>query len=214
MSFNIGAQVPRRGNAFSRSIGRLFLRLMGWRMEGSIPDLPKMVMIGAPHTTNMDGVIALSTLIALGLNAGTMIKDSAFKGIMGPILRWFGAIPINRNSPKGVVEQSIDAFNNNAQLLLLIAPEGTRAGAPEWKRGFYHIAAGAGVPIMPAAIDYKRKLITFGPVVVPCGDYAADLHRILTFISQNSCPRHPERLSKPLCERMGYTWQPAPGKDD
>lgn len=209
----IGAQVPRRGNAFSRGLGRLVLWLMGWRIAGAIPDLPKMVLIGAPHTSNRDGVIGLTTLVALGLNAGTMIKDSAFKGAMGPLLRWLGAIPINRRSPKGVVEQSVDAFSGNEKLLLLIAPEGTRHSAAEWKRGFYHIASGAGVPILPAAADYQRKVITFGDPVTPSGDYEADLDRILGFISRNGGPHHPERLSKPLCERMGRTWQPREDKD-
>ena len=214
MDLMIGAQVPRRGNFFSRGLGRLFLKLMGWRIEGVIPDLPQMVLIGAPHTSNMDGVIGLATLMALGLNAGTMIKDSAFKGVMGPILRWFGAIPINRRSSKGVVEQSVDAFKNKSQLLLLIAPEGTRSGAPEWKRGFHYIASGAGVPVLPAAADYARKIVTFGPVVIPAGDYDADLRRILEFIGKHGYPRHPERLSKPLCEVMGRAWQPAPDKKD
>ncbi|MDP3859746.1 MAG: lysophospholipid acyltransferase family protein [Stagnimonas sp.] len=206
MSLVIGPRLPRRGNAFSRWFGRAFLRLLGWRIEGEIPDLPKMVLIGAPHTTNMDGVIGLATLTALGLQAGTMIKDSAFKGPMGVLLRWFGAIPIDRKSPKGVVEQSVDAFRNNERLLLLIAPEGTRHSAPELKRGYYHIALGAGVPVLPAAADYKHKLVTFGPAVLPSGDYAADLAKLMQFYSGHGWPKHPQRLSKPFCELHGLRW--------
>ncbi|MGH8528705.1 MAG: lysophospholipid acyltransferase family protein [Nevskiales bacterium] len=214
MGLHIGGKVPRRGNVLSRSLGRTVLLLMGWRLEGAIPDLPKMVLIGAPHTSNMDGVLALATLTALGLRSGTMIKDSAFKGALGALLRWFGAIPINRRSPKGVVEQSVDAFDSNPYLLLLIAPEGTRSSAPEWKRGFYHIAASAKVPILPAAIDYARKIITFGPSLAPSGDYKADLSRLLAFYGAHGSPRHPERLSKPLCEAMGREWQPREDDDD
>lgn len=199
----VGPRVPRRGNAFSRWLGRTVLRLMGWRLEGAIPDLPKMVMIGAPHTSNMDGVIALATLTALGLRAGTMIKDSAFKGFMGPLLRWFGAIPIDRKSPKGVVEQSVDTFNKAPALLLLIAPEGTRGGAAEWKRGFHHIARGAGAPILPAAVDYVRKRVLFGPPVTPGADYAGDLCILIDFYRANGSPRHPQRLSQPLRDRPG-----------
>lgn len=210
MSLPIGNNVPRGGNAFSRWIGRSFLRLLGWRIEGAIPDLPKMILIGAPHTSNMDGVLGIATLVALGLKAGTMIKESAFKGVMGPILRGFGAIPINRKSPKGVVEQSIDAFTNREQLLLLIAPEGTRHGAAEWKRGFYHIAAGAKVPVLPAAANYARKVVTFGPPLTATGNYAADLHVLVDFIAAYGSPRHPERLSKPICEKLGQTWQASP----
>ncbi|TXH02613.1 MAG: hypothetical protein E6R07_14920 [Nevskiaceae bacterium] len=210
----LGAQLPRRGNAFSRGLGRLMLWLMGWRIEGAFPDLPKMVLIGAPHTSNMDGVIGLATLTALGLRAGTMIKDSAFKGVMGPILRWFGAIPINRRSPKGVVEQSVDAFAGNKRLVMLIAPEGTRSSAPEWKRGFYHIALGARVPVVPAAANYARKVITIGPPLNPSGDYAADLQTLLAFYRDFGVPRHRNRLSKPLCEAQGIAWQSARDADD
>ena len=186
---------------------------MGWRVQGAVPDVPKMVLIGAPHTSNMDGFLALAVLTALGLRAGTMIKDSAFKGAMGPLLRWFGAIPINRRSPKGVVEQSVDAFNNNDRLILLIAPEGTRSSAPEWKRGFYHIAVGAKVPILAAAPHYGRKLITFGLLLAPSGNYAADLQRLLEFYREHGAPRHPERMSKPVCEVKGIAWQPRPDED-
>jgi 1-acyl-sn-glycerol-3-phosphate acyltransferase len=214
MNMPVGANVPRRGNFVSRGVARILLRLMGWRLAGAVPDLPKMVLIGAPHTSNMDGVIGLLTLTALGMRAGTMIKDSAFKGAMGVLLRWFGAIPINRRSPKGVVEQSVDAFNENPKLLLLIAPEGTRSNATEWKRGYYHIALGAKAPILPAACDYKRKIITFGPPVMPSGDYPADLQRLLEFYRDYGSPRHFDRMSKPLCDIMGVKWQRSDDKDE
>lgn len=209
MTLAIGPQVPRRGNALSRFIGRSFLRLMGWRLAGEIPNLPRMVLIGAPHTSNWDGVIGIATLVALGLKANTLIKDSAFKGVMGPILRGFGAIPINRQSPKGVVEQSVDAITGSEGMLLLIAPEGTRHGAPEWKRGFWHIASGAQVPVLPAAADYRKKIIRFGPPLLPSVSYAADLEVLLRFYAEHSSARHPQRLSQPMrraCEQRA----PAP----
>ncbi|MES2490354.1 MAG: lysophospholipid acyltransferase family protein [Pseudomonadota bacterium] len=213
MSLPIGTQVPRRGNAFSRTLGYLILRLMGWRLAGAIPNVPKMVLLGAPHTSNMDGVIGLSTLFALGIRASTMIKDSAFKGVVGSMLRWMGAIPINRRSAKGVVEQSIDAFNNNPKMFLLIAPEGTRSNAEEWKRGFYHIAHGAQAPILPAACDYKKKIITFGPAVMPSGDYAKDLQTILEFYRDYGVACHEELMSKPICDIKGIQWTPPSQKD-
>jgi 1-acyl-sn-glycerol-3-phosphate acyltransferase len=206
MTLVLGPQVPRRGNAFSRA------RLMGGRFEGALPDLPKMVLIGAPHTSNMDGVLALATLTALGIRAGTMIKDTAFHGLLGVLLRWFGALPVNRRSPKGIVEQTIDVFRSQSQFVLLIAPEGTRSGAAEWKRGFHHVARGAGVPIVPAAIDYRRKRITFGAPLT-AGDYSADLRTLMAFYGAHSMPRHPERLSRPVAEALALPWQPQGGED-
>lgn len=203
----VGASVPRRGNALSQGIGRAILAVMGWKVQGAIADLPKMVMIGAPHTSNMDGVLAIATLTAYRVRAGTMIKDTAFKGIMGPILRWFGAIPINRKAAGGVVGASVGAFRDNEKLILLIAPEGTRTSAQEWKRGFHLIAASAGVPILPAAIDYVRKRITFGPPIYTTDDYESDLKRVLDFYRLYSSPRHPERASQPVCEALGLQWK-------
>jgi 1-acyl-sn-glycerol-3-phosphate acyltransferase len=199
----IGAEVARRGNFFSRWLGRAVLRVMGWRLQGGFPNLPKMVLIGAPHTSNMDGFVAIMTLTALGLRSGTMIKHSAFKGVFGSVLRWFGAIPIDRKNAGGVVAQSIAAFARAERLLLLIAPEGTRTGAPEWKRGFWLIASGARVPILPAGIDYVKKTVTFGAPVYTTADYATDFKTILDFYRQYGSPRHAERASGPIREALG-----------
>ncbi len=214
MSVSLGPRVPRRGNALSRWLGRVVLRAMGWRLEGSIPDLPKMILIGAPHTSNMDGVVSFAALTALGLRAGTMVKDSAFRGATGVLLRWLGAQPVDRKSAKGVVEQTIDAFNNRPAFVLLLAPEGTRSAAPEWKRGFYHVARGANVPVVPAAIDYGRKRITFGAPLLAGDDFDADLRLLLDFYAVNSAPRHAERLSRPLSEAQGREWRPSNEPDE
>jgi len=208
-SLPVGDQVARRGNSFSRAVARGCLGLMGWRLDGAIPNLPKMILIGAPHTSNMDGVVAIAILSALGLRSGTMIKDTAFKGAMGPILRWFGAIPIDRKKAGGVVAQSVAAFNRADRLLLLIAPEGTRSSATEWKRGYWLIAANAGVPILPAGIDYVKKIVTFGPPLTTTDDYDADFARLMDFYGAHSSPRHPERASAPICATLGLPFNPS-----
>ena len=199
----VGGQVARRGNAFSHWLGGAFLRVLGWKLQGEIPDLPKMVLIGAPHTSNMDGVMAIATLTALGLRAGTMIKDTAFRGPLGAVLRWFGAIPVNRRTAGGVVGQSADAFAAAERLLLLIAPEGTRTSASEWKRGFWLIASAANVPVLPAAIDYVKKRITFGPPLTPTGDFDADMRSLMAFYRAYGDPRHASRASAPICGALG-----------
>ena len=209
----IGGSVARRGNAFSMWAARVALKLMNWRLQGGFPDLPKMVLIGAPHTSNMDGVVAILTLTALGLRSGTMIKHTAFKGVMGPLLRWFGAIPIDRGRAGGVVAQSVSAFDKADRLLLLIAPEGTRTGAPDWKRGYWIIARGAGAPILPAAIDYVKRTVTFGPPVTASDDYDADFRKILDFYKTYGNPRHPGRASGPICAALGLPFRPGARSD-
>jgi len=210
MSFAIGSRVPRRGNAFSRAVAGGLLRLAGWRHEGSIPDEPKLVLIGAPHTSNLDGVLAILSLMALGLDARIMIKVSAFRGFVGRVLSWAGAVPVDRASPKGVIGETVALMAELPQMLLLLAPEGTRGAAAEWKRGFHHIALGAKVPIVVAACNYRTRVVSFSPPIEPTADYQADFAAILTYVHEHGHPRHPGRLSRPLCELEGRTWGSAP----
>jgi 1-acyl-sn-glycerol-3-phosphate acyltransferase len=125
------------------------LRMLGWRIEGSFPNVPKAVIIAAPHTSNWDGAITLATVLAMRLNLSWMGKNSMFRWPFGRLLRWMGGIPIDRTATRGVVQASIDAFKTNESLLMVIAPEGTRAAvAGEWKLGFYPISSGAALPFL------------------------------------------------------------------
>ena len=188
---------PRRGNAFSRACARGFLKLIGWKVVSPLPALPKAVIIGGPHTSNWDGIVTLAAMMQLGLDAHVMIKDSAFKGPLGSLLRWMGALPIDRNKAGGVVEQTVAQFNGAEQLFMIVAPEGTRGGATQWKTGFHRIAHQAGVPIIVATADYRKKEIGFPLVVEPGDDLDADLATIFsTYASVH--PRHPGKLSAPL----------------
>ncbi|MDF1780534.1 MAG: lysophospholipid acyltransferase family protein [Alcanivoracaceae bacterium] len=193
----LGSEVPRRGNKFFQWLGEWVLGLMGWRVVGEFPNVRKAVVIGAPHTSNWDGVVGVSTVLALRLRISLMGKSSLFRGPFGPLLRWIGLIPIDRTSAAGIVEQSVEKFNEKDQLFLGIAPEGTRHGAPEWKTGFYRIALEAGVPIMLAMFDYENRILHLPLTFHPTGDMDADMERIL-HCYRGVQPKRPERLSGPL----------------
>jgi len=171
----LGPNVPQRGNAFSRAVGRLGLALLGFRFEGSVPDVSRLVMIVAPHTSNWDFLVGLFAKLALGLRARFIGKHTLFRGPFGSFLRWLGGIPVDRNAPGGIVESAIEALQTADKLYLVIAPEGTRKKVPAWRSGFYRIARGAGVPILPVAFDYRKRRVFFAPLVDPSGDYEADL---------------------------------------
>lgn len=205
---SIGGNVPRRGNVFTRWLGHLILRLGGWRIVGAIPDCAKMVVIGAPHTSNKDALIALGVGLSLQVRFKVMVKASAFRGPFDRFFRWLGGLPIERSVAGGMVEQCIQAFGRHDGLLLAVAPEGTRRAPAEWKRGYYHVAVGAGVPILPAVIDYDRKRVCFMPIIEPSGDYEQDWPQIVNAF-RLGYPRHPERLSQPLCTVLGWPYQGA-----
>lgn len=172
----------------------------GWKLTGDFPDVPRAIIIGVPHTSNMDGYYAIAAMFTLSLHVGIMAKDSMFFWPLGWFFRWLGFIPIDRGASKGVVEQTVARFREYDQLLLVVAPEGTRGGAEKWKTGFYHIAHQTGVPIILGGIDYAKKELSFNGAFSPTGDIDADLDRLYAFYA-GFTPGHAERSSGPLAQR-------------
>lgn len=175
---SLGAAVPRRGNRLTAAIGTAVLKVLGWRIEGEFPNLPKMVMIGAPHTSNWDFVVGIAAGVSLRLGFTWVGKHQLFRGPFDRVFRWLGGLPVDRRSPHGVVGQLVDEFNRRSRFLLGMAPEGTRSAVTKWRTGFYYIADGASVPILPVVIDRDRKVIQLLPIVTTSGDLEADVERI------------------------------------
>jgi 1-acyl-sn-glycerol-3-phosphate acyltransferase len=170
--------LPRRGNAFSRALARALLTLAGWRVEGEVPDRPKMVAIAAPHTTNWDFVVGILVVFALGLRVRYLGKHTLFKPPLGWLMRWLGGTPVVRDTPQGAVGDAAAMIAREDKVLLGIAPEGTRTPGKPWRSGFYNIALAARLPILPAAFDYHAKALRLFPLFEPTGNYEADLVRL------------------------------------
>ncbi len=173
-----GEALPRRGNAALAAFGRLALRLLGWRIEGEVPDVPKLVIAVAPHTSNWDFVIGTAAMFALDLRLSFLGKHTIFRGPFDALLRWMGGIPVDRARPQGVVAECVRAFAQSDRRVLALAPQGTRKGAGRFRSGFLHIARGAGVPVLLAALDYGARCVRIGPLVQPGADVEGDLARI------------------------------------
>ena len=174
----LGSEIPRRGNAAVRAFGRWLLRLLGWRVEGEMPNLPKFVAAVAPHTSNWDFVVGAAAMFALDLKIEFIGKHTLFRGPLAPVMRWMGGIPVDRSSAHGVVGEAVAAFARVDRRILAIAPQGTRRPVPRFKTGFLHIARGAGVPVMLAAFDYDARVIRFGPTLQIGEDIEAERARI------------------------------------
>jgi len=157
----VGDNAPRRNYGLLEPVGRLILRRLGWRIEGTPPDLPRGVVAFAPHSSNWDFVIAISAMFALRLRVTFVGKHTLFLGPLGVFMRWLGGIPVDRGRPEGFVDAIVAEFATRDKLWVTLAPEGTRrAGAP-FKTGFYRIAQAAGVPIIPVFLNYERKVMGF-----------------------------------------------------
>ncbi len=179
--------MKRKSRFASTSLG-----LAGWAFETPLPVEKRYVALAVPHTSNWDGLVLVTVLAKIGLDMEWMIKDSWVKGPMRPIMKRLGAIAIDRGRAHDVVGQMIEEFGRRDRFVLGIPPEGTRSRAAHWKSGFYRIALGADVPVVPGYLDYARKRCGLGSPMRMTGDVRADMDRIRAFYAEkNPIPHEP-----------------------
>lgn len=171
----LGPNVQRAHGPFAAAVGRFMMGIRGWRVQGTIPDVPRLVLIVAPHTSNWDFLTGLWVKLAMRMGARFVGKHTLFRWPLGVFMRWLGGVPVDRSAPAGFVEETARVVREAERMTLVIAPEGTRKRTGQWKSGFYRIAVAAGVPIVLAGFDYPRKVVFFGPLFEPTGDYEKDL---------------------------------------
>ena len=171
----IGAQVPRRGNAFTTWLATTGMRLIGWRFEGPFPDVPKCVLIVAPHTSNWDFPIGVMAMYALGIRGTFLGKHTLFRFPLGVLMRFLGGVPVDRAAAGDVVGETVRHVQTHPGALIVLSPEGTRRLTTRWKSGFYRIAERGQLPILPIGFDYARKTIVFHPLFTVTGDLDRDV---------------------------------------
>lgn len=162
--------------------------LFGWKIEGSFPsDLKKYIIAVAPHTSNWDFVIGVMARSILRLQRAKFLgKDSLFKPPFGWFFRWLGGYPVDRTRRHDMVQQVVDIFKKHDEFVLAMAPEGTRKKVDKLRTGFYFIAKGAGVPIIPVGFDFRIKKVIIGDPVVPTDQIDLDLKKLIEFYSDIS----------------------------
>lgn len=190
---------PLHGHRLTRAIGHLLLRLWRWRITGELPALPRFVIIVAPHTSNWDFPVGAAAKFALGLQAHWFGKDTLFRGPLGVWMRHIGGEPVDRAAPGGVVGAAVARIRATAQYVLALSPEGTRRRVTRWRTGFHAIARGAGIPIVPVALDWSRREVRIGDPFWPTDDLAADLPRLAAFYDA-SMAHTPALYADPVME--------------
>lgn len=163
----------------------------GFTLENHPPGIDKFILIGAPHTSNWDFIFFAGAVQQVGIRPRFIGKHTLFKWPMKRFMTDMGGMPVNRAAPQGYVRSVIDMIAEADEIALVIAPEGTRSSDGRWKSGFYHIAHGAGLPIVPAWLDVRTGRAGFGEALMPSGDFSADLARFAAFY----------REKMPDCER-------------
>ncbi|MCB1581470.1 MAG: 1-acyl-sn-glycerol-3-phosphate acyltransferase [Marinicella sp.] len=140
-------------------IFKVWFKLSGWKAINSGHD-GAGITIAAPHTSNWDVVYAMGAAIIFDIKIYFSIKESwCRKPVIGRLMMWMGAIPINRSGAQGQIDKIRMFVNKHKEqhVFFLFTPEGTRGKVEKWKTGFYHLAQGCDLPIFLAKVDFKNK---------------------------------------------------------
>ena len=145
-------------------LAKIILKIIGWKivLQGDVDNLDRCILVVAPHTHNSEYLLGNLAYWALDKKLKIIIKDAHTKNpFYGWIVKAIGGIGIDRSQKNDLVNFVANEFKKD-DFSLVITPEGTRSWVPKWRKGFYHMAMAAKVPIVLAAGDFKRKIVYLG----------------------------------------------------
>ena len=166
----------------------IFLRLMGWKIEGDFPSLNKFVLAVVPHTRNTDFIIGVLTRAVVDQKISYVGKKELFNPLTGWFFRALGGTPINRNSTENKVSSIAKIFKEKEVFRMAIAPEGTRKKVDKWKTRFYYIAMEAEVPILLVNFNYALKQVGFLKLFYPTGNIEKDFKEMESYFNEAMQP--------------------------
>lgn len=165
-------------------ISTYILKLFGWKISGPHPGhVKKFISIAVTHTSNWDLPVGLLTKASTKLNIQWVGKSSLFRFPFGFIFRALGGIPVDRSKSNNFVDSIVDLFNTREELIIFMAPEGTRRKVDRLKTGFYYIAKEAKVPIIMIRLDFAGKDLEFSEPFYPTDDKDKDFEKINAYFS-------------------------------
>jgi 1-acyl-sn-glycerol-3-phosphate acyltransferase len=188
------ASPPTAPPGIRRWLAGAALRVLGWRLEVTRPDVPRCIIIIYPHTSNWDFFVGYLAKVAAGVSGQWIGKDTIFRWPVASLLRRMGGIPVNRQEPSGMIRRLTVEFERRPFLWLVMAPEGTRSRTEHLKSGFYRLALSADVPVGLAVMDWSRRVLTLQTYLSLAGDEAYDLARIRE-VYAGAKGFHPEQAS-------------------
>lgn len=186
------------GNAVTRWIGQSILRLIGWEIIGQLPNEKKVIIIGAPHTSNWDFIIAMASMLSVGLKFSYMMKKEAFIFPFKGLFKAMGGIPIDRSKKNNVVDQITEWFDANDNVMLGITPEGTRSKVESFRKGYLRMAYAAKVPVFIIGLDGINKKVVLDKLWDLTGDIEADNENIKNYVHTTYRGINPE--NQPILE--------------
>lgn len=184
--------IPRLKARWLHYLGRIGFLIHGWKFQGEWPNEKKVILAVAPHTSNLDFLLAVTVVLLLRIKATLFMKKEAFFWPAGGLFRWLGFMPIDRRAAGGVVGSTVRLFEQSEQLWVVIMPEGTRRKVDNWKVGYLRIAREANVPIMLMGLDYATKTMHIGKMISVSDDSDNDMLEVKRYLTQftGRCPEN------------------------
>jgi len=149
-------------------------RLMGWKLTGKLPDLKKYIILGGPHTSNWDFILAMSTVWITEAPVNIIAKRELFRFPLGIMMRAMGVLPIERKKSQNQVDAITEMYKSREQFIIALAPEGTRKKVDRLRSGFYHIALKADLPVVIISVNAPTKTLIIQEPYHNTGDKDVD----------------------------------------
>ena len=159
----------------------IYFKILKWKLLGDFPDIPKCVIIVAPHTSWVDFIIGLLVRKIVGFRINFIGKKSLFAPPFGWIFRTLGGTPVDRQKNEDTVASVARIFQQRDEFRLALSPEGTRKKVSKWRTGFYYIAKSSKVPMVMVAFDFGKKEVKISEPVYTTANKQADFEGYYKF---------------------------------
>jgi len=172
-------------------LGSFVLSITGWKMDYDEKFMIKKgVLVAAPHTSNWDFFFTMAVFWKRGTDIKFLIKDSYTKSFFGFFFRWMGAVGVDRENGKNMVNFAANLLQEK-DLIFTVPAEGKRKRVEKWKTGFYYMAKTANVPILLGFLDYEKKIGGVKKMITPTNSFENDMQEIQEYY-QNFKGKFPE----------------------
>lgn len=177
--------------------GFILTRLLGWKMVGEFPDVPKSIVIFAPHTSYYDAFFGKLYFLELGIKHHFLSKKELFFFPMNILLKWYGSIPVRGVMGRNAIYDVAKMLNSSDSLHVILSPEGAFAKVTKWDKGFIYMSFKSNVPIVVGYLDYKKKEVGVKGVI----ESAEDVNSVMAQVNEmysGVTAKHPENFSTNL----------------
>ena len=186
-----------------RRVADIYWFLSRWTYKSGPVPTGSGIMVAAPHTSNWDFILMLAVAWRSGLRPYFLGKKELFRGPMGPIMRAFGGIAVDRQNPAGLVDELIARAKSDELFQVVITPEGTRKKVDRWKSGFYRLAMDSNLPVTLAYCDRTTMTSGLGPTITLTGDVNAEVGIMRDFFADEAGVKPASRCDPILADESG-----------